>query len=253
MTAERGGVHTENRTAPLSQFLALRFAARSPFWSRLIFERIGGLLAFVFARMRMAPNAVTLLGGAFGVSGAVLLGLAANGQDVVVAGALLLLAYSLDCADGQLARATGRTSSAGAWLDVTVDAVVTSFLAVAVLAALLSNGTPLLPSLLTAGAFGAARMAVLFTASRVSSDNGGMQVQGISALLRATFLATIDTPFIYVLLTVARFWTVVLPAVLLGIAALSTVQATVSAHAHFRSMAARAPAIAAELRQRDPR
>jgi hypothetical protein len=96
-------------------------------------------------------------------------------------------------------------------------------------------------------------MAVLFTASRVRSDDGGMKVEGILALLRTIFLATIDTPFIYALLSVARFWPVVLPAVLLGIAALSTVQATVSAHAHFRSIAARAPANAGDLRQRDPR
>ena len=47
------------------------------------------------------------------------------------------VAYALDCADGQLARVTGRTSAAGARLDVLCDvaaqiALVTALAAVAV-------------------------------------------------------------------------------------------------------------------------
>lgn len=44
------------------------------------------------------------------------------------------LAYSLDCADGQLARFTGRTSTAGARLDVLADAAVGISLAAALAA-----------------------------------------------------------------------------------------------------------------------
>jgi phosphatidylglycerophosphate synthase len=226
---------SESGTPPLRQFLNLRFAARSPLWSQLVFERIGGLLAYVFARARIRPNTVTLAGGVCGVSGAVLLGLAGGTAEIVAAGILLGTAYSLDCADGQLARATGRSTPAGAWLDVTVDAVVTSFVAVAVSAALLSNGQGPLVSLLTAGAFGASRTAVLFTATRVRSDHGGLRLTGLWAVLRTAFLAVIDTPFIYVLLCVFRFRPAVFLGVVVSVTVLSAVQAIVSAGAHFGS------------------
>ena len=233
--------------APLSQFLRLRFAARSPFWSRLVFERVGGLIAYVCARLGIRPNAVTPVGGACGVAGAVLLGAATTQRGALAGGLLLALAYCFDCADGQLARATGSASAAGAWLDVTVDAVVTSFVAVSVSVALLSNGVSPTGSILAAAAFGASRTAVLFTASQVRSDGGGLRLDGRQEVLRKIFLAFVDTPFIYVVLTLTRFSPVGLLAVLLVLTVLSVVQVAVSARAHFAPAAISEPERPAEV------
>jgi len=229
------------QVAPLSQFLRLRFAARSPFWSRLVFERVGGLIAYACARLGVRPNAVTLVGGACGVAGAVLLGTATTPHRALAGGLLLALAYCVDCADGQLAHATGSATAAGAWLDVTVDAVVTSFVAVSVSVALLSNGVSPTGSLLAAAAFGASRTVVLLTASQVRSDGGGLRLDGRKEVLRRIFLAIVDTPFIYVLLTVTRFSPVGLLAVVLLLTILSAVQVAVSARAHFAPMATSEP------------
>jgi phosphatidylglycerophosphate synthase len=199
--------------APLTQFLRLRFAARSPFWSRLVFERVGGLIAYACARLGIRPNAVTPVGGACGV----------------------------DCADGQLARATGSATAAGAWLDVMVDAVVTSFVAVSVSVALLSNGVGPTGSLLAAAAFGASRTAVLLTASQVRRDGGGLRLDRRQEVLRSIFLAIVDTPFIYLVLTVTRFSPVGLLTVVLLLTVLSAVQVAVSARAHFAPVATSEP------------
>jgi phosphatidylglycerophosphate synthase len=239
--------------APLSQFLRLRFAARSPFWSRLVFERVGGLIAYACARLGVRPNAVTPVGGACGVAGAVLLGAATTPRGALAGGLLLALAYCLDCADGQLARATGSATAAGAWLDVTVDAVVTSFVAVSVSVALLSNGVSPTGSLLAAAAFGASRTAVLVTASQVRSDGGGgLRLDGRQEVLRTIFLAIVDTPFIYVVLTVTRFSPVGLLAVVLLLTVLSAVQVAVSARAHFAPVAISEPERSAGV-ERAPR
>src|SRR5688500_14839793 len=126
---------------------------RSPFWSWLLFERAGGALAYVFARLRTPPAAVTVLGGVAGISGAAVLGTATDRGEALLAGVLLLLAYTLDCADGQLARATGQTSDRGAWLDATVDAVVIAFLTAALAFALATESGQPGFSFLLAGAF----------------------------------------------------------------------------------------------------
>ena len=238
--------------APLTQFLRLRFAARSPFWSRLVFERVGGLIAYACARLGVRPNAVTPVGGAFGVAGAVLLGAATTPRRALAGGLLLALAYCFDCADGQLARATGSATAAGAWLDVTVDGVVTSFVAVSVSVALLSNGVGPTGSLLAAAAFGASRTAVLLTASRVSIDRGGLRLAGRQEVLRTIFLAIVDTPFIYVVLTVTRFSPVGLLSVVLVLTVLSAVQVAVSARAHFAPVATSEPQRSAGV-ERAPR
>jgi phosphatidylglycerophosphate synthase len=224
---------TGTSTPPLRSFVNREFAVHSPFWSRLIFERLGGILAYLFAGLRTPPSAVTLLGGAFGVLGATLLGLATTAADVLVAGTCLLTGYTLDCADGQLARATHRTSASGAWLDVTTDAVTTCFLAVALCVALLEDGGSPLYGLLIAGFFSASRVLSLFTANRVSGDAGGIPLTDRANRLRRVFTAAIDTPFVYVVLCSVRLSPPLLRAVIIAIALLSLVKAVVSARHHF--------------------
>jgi phosphatidylglycerophosphate synthase len=78
---------------------------------------------------RVHPSVITLASLVVGTgSSAAVIALAEDARSWALPGWLALvgwqLAYVLDCADGQVARATGRTSEAGARLDVLCDYAV---------------------------------------------------------------------------------------------------------------------------------
>lgn len=93
-------------------------------YTRYVSQRLGALVAVAGiardwrpASVTLASLAVSLLTSAVvltGVSGLIVAAVATVGWQ---------LAYALDCADGQLSRAAGRTSAAGAALDIYGDAV----------------------------------------------------------------------------------------------------------------------------------
>lgn len=193
----------------------------------------------MFGRLGVSPSAVTLLGGLTGMAGAVLLGVAQRAGSLWLSGGLLLLSYALDCADGQLARATGRTSPMGGWLDVTVDAVIVAFLSTSLAAALSRGDRPDLAFLL-ASVFAAARTAALFTATRVrSSEHGGIRLSGVVGIARTAYTSVTDTPFVYVLLCATRLVPVLFETAIGAVALLTVVRTSVSAHHFFRSDGAR--------------
>ena len=98
-------------------------------------QRIGSYLCVLAYKYDLAPTVLTLanLVIGLGTSIAVIL-LADRTIPVIGLGALVLwqLAYSLDCADGQLARVTGRSSPAGARVDVLSDVALQISLVAAV-------------------------------------------------------------------------------------------------------------------------
>jgi phosphatidylglycerophosphate synthase len=220
---------------PWSQFVARRFAVPSPPLSWTVFERIGGALAYLLAQFRTPPAVPTLVGGALGLAGAAVLGGASNPAGQIVAVGLLLMSYALDCTDGQLARATRRTSDRGAWLDVATDATVIGFVTAALSAALLAQGHAPTASMLLAGAYGGSRTASLFTSTRVRSSNGGLRLTGVRSMLRSAYVALIDTPVGYIALCAARPHSSVFVAVIVTLTVLTTGQALTSAHHHFRA------------------
>src|SRR6185437_15179327 len=78
---------------------------------------------------------------------AVLVGHSPDRTALLIAGVVLWqTAYIFDCADGQLARATGKTSAYGASVDIFVDAAVRISVIVAVSSVILSRQE--IPSLL---------------------------------------------------------------------------------------------------------
>ena len=86
----------------------------------LVFRPPAHLLARALAPLRVPPPAVVLAGAATGIAGA-----AEVGRHAFLAGALLLqLKTLLDNADGQLARATGRVTELGRYLDSESDLLV---------------------------------------------------------------------------------------------------------------------------------
>ncbi len=220
---------------PLGRFISAGSDEQGPLWDRLLFERAGGYLAFVLHKLGVSPDAVTFAGGVCGVLGVTLLGTAAESWQVLTAGALLLLAYSLDCADGQLARATGRTSARGAWLDVTADATVTAFLAVSLGVALSTDEAgSSLSSLLLAGAFGASRTAGLFTWTQVRVAKEPVRRSGTIHVVKTAYGAAVQTPFVYAVLCATRLSPTAFRAAILAITVLTVGRTAVAARRHFR-------------------
>lgn len=96
-------------------------------------QRIGSHFAVAAHRLGLAPTVLTLLnlviGAATSITVAALAARVHSGAVPAVAVGLAALvgwhvAYSLDCADGQLARVTGQTSAAGGRVDVLCDVAI---------------------------------------------------------------------------------------------------------------------------------
>ena len=93
----------------------------SPF-DRFVHDPIALVFSRLFIRLRIKPNAITLLSMAFGVTGALFF--ISHNWWVNFAGVLLqIFAAILDCCDGQVARLTKQTSRLGRVLDGTCDTV----------------------------------------------------------------------------------------------------------------------------------
>jgi phosphatidylglycerophosphate synthase len=103
---------------------------RSCFWvAENVGYRAGAWLGVLAIRWQIPPHALTLLSGFVGVGGVILAlhsAWPAWAQGLAL-GMGLFLAYFLDCADGVVARVTGRCSRFGAILDKLADLVVAAF------------------------------------------------------------------------------------------------------------------------------
>jgi len=131
-------------TAPRTRHTAAEFLARhrgGGLFTETINQRIAAYLCVPAERLGLPPTALTLANFVLGLAAAALVILKApamaDGEVSALAVGLLALAlwqlaYSLDCADGQLARVTGRTSPAGARLDILCDVALQISLVAAV-------------------------------------------------------------------------------------------------------------------------
>jgi phosphatidylglycerophosphate synthase len=131
-------------TARPARHTAADFLARNRgggLFTETVNQRIGAYLSVAAERLGLPPTALTLANFVLGLVAATLVVLAApamaDGRVPAAAvglAALVLwhLAYSLDCADGQLARVTGQTGPAGARVDVLCDVALQIALVTAV-------------------------------------------------------------------------------------------------------------------------
>lgn len=123
---------------------------------------------WLLERARIKPNTLTLLSFAAAVAAGVLIALG----EVALGGALALSGSSLDYFDGRVARRTGRTSRAGAFLDSTLD----RYSDVALLsgaAVLFRDTVPILVACLVG--MGSA-VAISYTRAKVESLGGELKV-----------------------------------------------------------------------------
>lgn len=131
-------------TPSLAEFRSLRWSAGGLPATRLVSQRIGAVFAWAAGHLGLTPSQVTLCGtGIFLATACLYAALPPGGGSMAVVLVLFQIGYGLDCADGQLARATGRTSAMGAWLDVACDFVRNVALAFAIAFWLIRNGIAL--------------------------------------------------------------------------------------------------------------
>ena len=212
----------------LRLFLARHFAAGGPLVTWVLCQPAGGAIAYAGTRVGARPSAVTLLGLLAGVAGCTVLAVAERGVTFAAAGTVLVLSYLCDCADGQLARATGTSSERGAWLDVLCDGAIVVCLALAVAHQGERGSTPLL--VLGASALlGAGRMASLVTGTmaRRSPDRDEWTSRGLTLAGRRAYLAVMDTPVVYVTVAAAASLRAPLALVAGGLGAAALLQALV--------------------------
>nr|WP_240942125.1 CDP-alcohol phosphatidyltransferase family protein [Planosporangium thailandense] len=110
-------------------------------FTETINQRIAAHVSVAAERLGLPPTALTLTNFVLGLAAAALVILTAPAMADGRVPALLVglvalvlwqVAYSLDCADGQLARVTGQSSPAGARLDILCDVALQISLAAAV-------------------------------------------------------------------------------------------------------------------------
>lgn len=192
-------------TAPaFGEFWSLRHAGGGHLVTRHLSQRIGAICAWAAARLGLTPSQVTLLGTATFLGGASLFALGPKDLPSALAcAALFQLGYGLDCADGQLARATGRSSAFGAWLDVACDHVRNIMLAAAV--GLWLHRCGLGAAALLAGvAFAIGAAVQLHTATQLKA--GAAAPASRRRMMATLVTAALDTATMLLVLAVLRPW-----------------------------------------------
>jgi phosphatidylglycerophosphate synthase len=133
-------------------------------------QRIGSVLAAIAGNSGAHPTVLTMGSLVFGVASSVVAAFAGVRSSLVLGLVALLgwqLAYALDCADGQLARATGKTSPYGARVDLLVDFAVQVSVVSAVVT-IVDHWQHPHPAVL--GAFAAVWMVNLFTSALAGGE-----------------------------------------------------------------------------------
>ena len=139
--------------------------------SRLVNRRFSWRLSLLFVRLGLTPSAVTALTFALTLVAAATLALGARSWIALVAGGVLVQLVSIvDGCDGEVARASLRSSQAGAFLDAVLDRI---------------GDSALLVALAIAAGFGTTATALLVAALVVSS---------LVPYVRASYEATFRRP-----------------------------------------------------------
>jgi len=137
----------------------------SPSFRARVRTSIEGPVASVFTKLHMTPNALTLIGFGIAIVGAWL----AAVQLWIAAGLVVGFGAAFDMFDGALARATGKSSKLGAFMDSTFDRAGEAVVYVGIVAGLLSVGETN-SAILAAAAMAAAFMV---SYSRAKSESLG--------------------------------------------------------------------------------
>jgi phosphatidylglycerophosphate synthase len=146
-------------------------------------------IALGMGRIGLTPNGLTVIGFAITTVGAVLVGL----QLWVVGGLVVFLGGVFDMFDGTLARATGQTSTLGAFMDSVFDKLGEIVVFLGVVAGMQAAGASDVPILVAAAAMGAS---IMVSYARAKSDglgySSGMGLAAVGVMPREIRLVIIS-------------------------------------------------------------
>jgi phosphatidylglycerophosphate synthase len=163
-------------------------------FTETVSQRIGSYLSVAADRIGAPPTVLTLLNLVIGLGTSIAVATLSGRMHSGAAPALAVglaalvgwhLAYSLDCADGQLARVTGQTSPAGARIDVLCDVALQISLVTAVAA--VANAYHRTPVWLV-GAFAGTWMVNLVTSVMQQGSAGQSLIASRSPVVRVVKL-----------------------------------------------------------------
>lgn len=215
-----------------------------PAYTRWVNRRLGRVLAAGAYTIGLSPNQVTAISGAVSLLAIVMMAFVPiSVQWMALVAGLLLLAYALDSADGQVARLSGVSSKAGEWLDHVVDAARLPAFHMGVAAALwravpddirVLAVVPLLFALLASTWF----FAQILAAQMVSRGDLDAAPEGMAAPNWVSFAKLpSDIGSLYLLLLLMP-WPVLFLPLYGGLFAFSLVMAALALRRRFRELAA---------------
>jgi phosphatidylglycerophosphate synthase len=157
--------------------------------SRSSIKKVFEPIALAMGRAGLTPNGLTLIGFAITVIGSILVGL----QVWFVGGLVVFFGGVFDMFDGTLARATGKASKLGAFMDSTFDKAGEIIVFLGVLAGMQAAGAADLPVLVAAAALGAS---IMVSYARAKSDglgySSGMGLAAVGLMPREIRLVLIS-------------------------------------------------------------
>jgi len=143
---------------------------------------ITGPIALALARLNIHPNALTIVGFALNA----VAGLIAASGRLVGAGVLMLFASAMDGFDGALARASGKQSRFGAFLDSSLDRLSEGAVLLGLLWWAITEGRPLTAELL--GLFLLGSVMVSYTRARAEGVGYACKVGLLTRPVRVALL-----------------------------------------------------------------
>jgi CDP-diacylglycerol--glycerol-3-phosphate 3-phosphatidyltransferase len=157
--------------------------------SRGAIKKIFEPIALAMGRIGLTPNGLTLIGFAITTVGAILTGM----QAWVIGGIVVFVGGVFDMFDGTLARATGKASKFGAFMDSTFDKLGEILVFIGCIAALTNSNVGSIPVLVAAGAMGAS---IMVSYTRAKSDalgySSGMGLAAVGIMPREIRLVIIS-------------------------------------------------------------
>jgi len=157
--------------------------------SRGAIKKIFEPIALAMGRVGLTPNGLTLIGFAITAVGALLVGV----QAWVIGGIVVFVGGVFDMFDGTLARATGKASKFGAFMDSTFDKLGEILVFLGCIAALANSNVGTVPVVVAAAAMGAS---IMVSYTRAKSDalgySSGMGLAAVGVMPREIRLVIIS-------------------------------------------------------------
>ena len=211
---ETTSIMTKRSSITLSSFLKREFAVASfpPTW--FIFQPLAGICAFLGLKLGLSPNGMTLLGGILGLYSMVQFATIPIGvSSSATLTFLLLMVYTMDCADGQLARASKNTSLLGQWIDLSIDLLLIVLLPISIAFLITPHFSILKVSQLTFILIFGRSLSLLTSSMKRAA---GQEHKPSPSILKKCIQSIVDTPVFYICIV----WTRLNPEILYNVSIL---------------------------------